>query len=635
MTQTKKKPSEIEGQELGNKKDFKAPAPEDIAEEVKPDDGMYYQCESTGGRYYKRELGDDMDGIYFVKTGLDLDRREKISDLIEVAFTYCNKWKSDFGRSVKFKNRYGETVTLNLSDAKDLGAGSNVVRRLLLDRGFQSEERSPNKLGSLAEYLLKMKAPRKQLVRKTGWTQTNEGRYYFVRPDKVIGDGDNQEIVYQSNSEEPAPIIRHGTFKDWQERVSKYAPYSSRIVFAMSAEFSAPLLELASGLGSQLFHFVGTSSCGKSTALEMASTIEGDLKGGKLPNWDTRKGGLENSCLDANDGIFFLDEIGVCDKPREIPNWIYTICHGMGAVRANSNMTAKARRTWTLLGLSTGEVGLREIAVINNANTHTGQEIRLANIPADVGAGFGIFEYVPPEFESSFRFVEYLKTERERNNGHALDIFLERLVSLRNENEPELRAFLDSKIREFVEANTVTQYHPQIKRVCRYFGLVAVGGALASGAFDNYLGAGNITTWKNGGNDWKQSDAWRCAQTCFKAWLNDHGNPYNSNEEDTFIEEVISILTSQRNRFIGLQEPCTVSNLIGWFDNGCYLIPAESYKKDILKGKPFKRSTDILIKRGLLENQGKRKLIRPLSNGGKDIQVKVLVIPQETDCKDV
>lgn len=635
MTQTKKKPSEIEGQELGNKKDFKAPAPEDIAEEVKPDDGMYYQCESTGGRYYKRELGDDMDRIYFVKTGLDLDRREKISDLIEVAFTYCNKWKSDFGRSVKFKNRYGETVTLNLSDAKDLGAGSNVVRRLLLDRGFQSEERSPNKLGSLAEYLLKMKAPRKQLVRKTGWTQTNEGRYYFVRPDKVIGDGDNQEIVYQSNSEEPAPIIRHGTFKDWQERVSKYAPYSSRIVFAMSAEFSAPLLELASGLGSQLFHFVGTSSCGKSTALEMASTIEGDLKGGKLPNWDTRKGGLENSCLDANDGIFFLDEIGVCDKPREIPNWIYTICHGMGAARANSNMTAKARRTWTLLGLSTGEVGLREIAVINNANTHTGQEIRLANIPADVGAGFGIFEYVPPEFESSFRFVEYLKTERERNNGHALDIFLERLVSLRNENEPELRAFLDSKIREFVEANTVTQYHPQIKRVCRYFGLVAVGGALASGAFDNYLGAGNITTWKNGGNDWKQSDAWRCAQTCFKAWLNDHGNPYNSNEEDTFIEEVISILTSQRNRFIGLQEPCTVSNLIGWFDNGCYLIPAESYKKDILKGKPFKRSTDILIKRGLLENQGKRKLIRPLSNGGKDIQVKVLVIPQETDCKDV
>lgn len=631
MTQTKKKPSEIEGQELGNKKDFKAPAPEDVAEEVKPNDGMYFQCESTAGRYYKRENGDEKDGIYFVKTGVDPDRKEKISDLIEVAFTYCNKWKSDFGRSVKFKNRYGETVTLNLSDAKDLGAGSNAVRRLLLDRGFQSEERSPNKLGSLAEYLLKMKAPRKQLVRKTGWTQTNEGRYYFVRPDKVIGDGDNQEIVYQSNSEEPAPIIRHGTFKDWQERVSKYAPYSSRIVFAMSAEFSAPLLELASGLSNQLFHFVGTSSCGKSTALEIASSIEGDLKDGKLPNWDTRKGGLENSCLDANDGIFFLDEIGVCDKPKEIPNWIYAICHGMGTARANSNMTAKARRTWTLLGLSTGEVGLREIAVINNANTHTGQEIRLANIPADVGAGYGIFETIPSEFENSFQLVEYLKAERGKNNGHALDVYLERLVALRNENEQSLRDFLDSKIREFVEANTVTQYHPQIKRVCRSFGLVAVGGALASGAFDNYLGAGNITTWKNGGNDWKQSDAWRCAQTCFKAWLNDHGNPYNSNEEDTFIEEVISILTSQRNRFIGLQEPCTVSNLIGWFDNGCYLIPAESYRTNILKGKSLKSSNEILKKRGLLENQGKRKLIRPLSLGGKDIQVRALVIPQESD----
>lgn len=108
-----------------------------------------------------------------------------------------------------------------------------------MDRGFQSEERSPNKLGSLADYLLKMDAPRKQLVRQTGWIKTKMGRYYFVRPDKVIGEGDNQEIVYQSNSEEPITITKHGTLKDWQEKVSKYATYSSRIVLAMSAEFAA------------------------------------------------------------------------------------------------------------------------------------------------------------------------------------------------------------------------------------------------------------------------------------------------------------------------------------------------------------------------------------------------------------
>ena len=52
MTQTEKKPSGAGGPKMivvNDKKDFKAPAPEDIAEEVKPDDGMYYQCESTGG----------------------------------------------------------------------------------------------------------------------------------------------------------------------------------------------------------------------------------------------------------------------------------------------------------------------------------------------------------------------------------------------------------------------------------------------------------------------------------------------------------------------------------------------------------------------------------------------------------
>ena len=84
-------------------------------------------------------------------------------------------------------------------------------------------------------------------------------------------------------------------------------------------------------------------------------------------------------------------------------------------------MTAKARKRWSLLGLSTGEVGLDEIGIINKVNIHTGQQIRLASIPADVGAGFGIFERIPPEFKDSFRFVENLKTERERNTGHALE----------------------------------------------------------------------------------------------------------------------------------------------------------------------------------------------------------------------
>lgn len=63
-----------------------------------------------------------MDGIYFVKTGLDLDQKEKISDLIEVAFTFCDMNGADFGRSVTFKNRFNEQISLNLSDGRDLGA---------------------------------------------------------------------------------------------------------------------------------------------------------------------------------------------------------------------------------------------------------------------------------------------------------------------------------------------------------------------------------------------------------------------------------------------------------------------------------------------------------------------------------
>ena len=44
MTQTEKKPSGAGGPKMivvNDKKDFKAPAPEDIAEEVQPEVGMY------------------------------------------------------------------------------------------------------------------------------------------------------------------------------------------------------------------------------------------------------------------------------------------------------------------------------------------------------------------------------------------------------------------------------------------------------------------------------------------------------------------------------------------------------------------------------------------------------------------
>lgn len=75
------------------------------------------------------------------------------------------------------------------------------------------------------------------------------------------------------------------------------------------------------------------------------------------------------------------------------------------------------------------------------------------------------------------------------------------------------------------------------------------------------------------------------------------------------------------NHFLKINPLCILSKLQS----------AQSYKKDILKGKAPRRGNDILIKRGILQNKGERKSIYPASAGGKNVKVRELMIPQEPD----
>ena len=49
-------------------------------------------------------------------------------------------------------------------------------------------------------------------------------------------------------------------------------------------------------------------------------------------------------------------------------------------------------KRWRLLFLSSGEIGLAEHMASVQRRTRAGQEIRMVEIPADAGAGLGIFE---------------------------------------------------------------------------------------------------------------------------------------------------------------------------------------------------------------------------------------------------
>jgi putative DNA primase/helicase len=75
------------------------------------------------------------------------------------------------------------------------------------------------------------------------------------------------------------------------------------------------------------------------------------------------------------------------------------LANGQGKQRAGRTGAARPRLTWRLLFLSAGEIGLAEHMGEVNKRARAGQELRMIDLPADAGAGLGIFETLH-EFET-------------------------------------------------------------------------------------------------------------------------------------------------------------------------------------------------------------------------------------------
>ena len=77
---------------------------------------------------------------------------------------------------------------------------------------------------------------------------------------------------------------------------------------------------------------------------------------------------------------------------REAGEVAYMLANGTGKQRAQRDGLAKPKASWRLLFLSAGEIGLAQHMREAGKKARAGQEVRLADIPADAGAGYGLFE---------------------------------------------------------------------------------------------------------------------------------------------------------------------------------------------------------------------------------------------------
>ena len=305
---------------------------------------------------------------------------------------------------------------------KELLAGSGEeYRRQLFAHGFRLSTGKWAK-EALHDYLLTAQpANRARMVDRIGWHDEK-----FVLPNECMGDQTGAKFVLQQGSSSDNPYSKSGSLDEWKSNVAGLAGENSRLLFALSASFAAPLVNIV-GAESGGFHFRGVSSTGKSTVLTLAASVwgKGSLDG-YIKQWRATDNALEGLALLHCDTPLMLDELGQVES-KAAGQAAYMLANGSGKARSNRDGSAKSIAKWRCLFLSTGEIGLTDKLAETGQKIAAGMAIRVLDIRADAGCGLGIFDKIAPD-ENPGDYAQKIKYVSSRYYGVAGPMFVSKLI---------------------------------------------------------------------------------------------------------------------------------------------------------------------------------------------------------------
>lgn len=518
-------------------------------------------------------------GVYF--TGFDQEGNAKApmwvcAPLRIIAKTRGGK-SADWGRLLEWRDPDGRPHRWAVP--AELLAGDGLeVRRELMRLGL---EVSPSKRARdlLSTYMQVWPVQdRARCVERLGW----HGSVY-VLPDEAIG-AEAEAVVFQSAAAVEPAYAQAGDAAQWRDSVAALAAGNSRMVFAISCAF-APTLAALVGEDSGGFHLRGKSSSGKSTALALAASVWGSPA--SFPRlWRTTTNGLEGLAAVHSDCLLILDELSQMD-PRDAGDAAYLLANGQGKTRASRAGMARQPARWRLLFLSAGEESLAGMMSRAGKRSNAGQEVRLADIEADAGAGLGAFETLH-DHPTGAALSLALKDAALQHHGAAGVEWLRRVVA----DRASLAEKAGELVREFVADHTRADAPGQVIRVARRFGLVAAAGELATGC--------GLTGWKGG-------EAFEAVGRCFASWLEGFGGD-SSREDRALLAQVRAFFEMHgASRFEDMAATVEqrIPNRAGFWRDGedgarQFLVLPEVFKREVCQGFDAKAAAQVLVKAGVI-----------------------------------
>lgn len=384
----------------------------------------------------------------------------KIGNHIEAFAFSRNPQEKGVKLHLEFQDVQGHNRKITLSRGELAGDATSLVSQLL-DRGYHF---IPKQKKSFLEYLVGVGVGIETftLTDSTGWINKS-----FVLPHKTIGD----ETIRYRDIEPSHDCITEtkGDLGGWKDYVAKYCDNNSRLIFGLGIALAAPLLPFAPNINVG-FHLVGESSKGKTIAMLVASSVTGVKK---PSSWSTTVNGLEAIAAAHNHLLLSMDEIGQANS-HELGKVIYTLGNGQGKSRMTKTLENRETKKWKVAVLSSGEKGIGAYMKEGNTDQKSGQEVRLADIPAvPFGSPFGIFESIHC-FDDSKEFAKHLETTTENYRGTAIESYLSQLIA----NLPDSDE-ITNRVRAIAKSLTQATTDHAVDRIADGFALVQVALELA------------------------------------------------------------------------------------------------------------------------------------------------------------
>jgi len=410
-----------------------------------------------------------------------------------------------WGHLIALKTPVGTWDTLVLP-ARLLAGEGREMRETLAEHGHVGPQSRAGRQG-LAEYIAY--ATTDQIVdvaTRPGWHGDN-----FALRERIISPPKQTGKIIADMAQRAQYLRADGDRAAWQ-RMAKLAEHNSRLAFAITAAFAAPLLRVLARKGGGV-HFCGHSSRGKTILLTAAGSVwGGGGTDGFVRSWRMSDNDCEGIASEHNDLPLMLDEMGLA-KPELLDSMIYMIANGHSKQRAARDGSALPTVQWQSLVLSTGEhtveIHLRTAAKMRHMPG--GLAVRMPDVPISIDRDRTLEDLCGRSCEE--KLLEEIHGLAKANFGFAGPDFVERLLR-------DLEAHKTSAEKLFSEIHARLcgpDDDAQVRRAAQRFALAAAAGELAA--------SWGILPWESGASE-------TAASICFQAWKKMRGG-HGSQEEQS------------------------------------------------------------------------------------------------------